>query len=96
VLDDADGPSSPTASMLRVVELLEGRTEATAANGVCWGSCSVLVTIVSHFLELNAELEVLGSWCNVDLTEDDGICPPDLGSCGLGLADVVCSFLGCP
>jgi hypothetical protein len=55
-----------------------------------------LVTIVSHFLELNAELEVLGSWCNVDLTEDDGICPPDLGSCGLGLADVVCSFLGCP
>jgi hypothetical protein len=30
----------------------------------------VLATALSHFLELGAELELLGSRCNVDLTED--------------------------
>jgi hypothetical protein len=40
------------------------------ANRVCWGTQSVLVAAVSHFLELEAELELLGSGRNVDLKED--------------------------
>jgi hypothetical protein len=59
-----------TVSMSLVVELLEGQIETTAANGVHWGSRSMLVAAVLHFLELRSELEQLGSAHNVDLTED--------------------------
>jgi hypothetical protein len=71
VLGSADGPSSLAASMSTVVELLKGRIDAGAANGVCWGSRSALVAAVSHFLELKTELEVLGPGHNVDLTENE-------------------------
>jgi hypothetical protein len=70
VLDNTDGSSSLTVSMSLVVELLEGQIETTAANGVHWGSRSMLVAAVLHFLELRSELEQLGSARNVDLTED--------------------------
>jgi hypothetical protein len=42
-----------------------------AANGVRWGSCSALVTVVLHFPEVDADLEVLGSGCNTGLTKDE-------------------------
>jgi hypothetical protein len=71
LLDNIDGPFSLAASMLKEEELLEGQIDAAAANGVCWGSRSMLVAAVSHFLELKTELEVLGSGRNVDLTEDE-------------------------
>jgi hypothetical protein len=71
VLDSTDGPSFLVASMATVAELLEGRIDVAAANGVRWESRSTLVTAVSHFLELKTELEVLGSRHNVDLTEDE-------------------------
>jgi hypothetical protein len=45
--------------------------DATAANGVCWGSHSALVAAVLHFLELMAELEALGSGRNAYFTEDE-------------------------
>jgi hypothetical protein len=70
VLDNVDGPSSLAASMSTAVELLEGWNDAAATNGVHWGSRSVLVAAVSHFLELKTKLELLGSRCNADLTED--------------------------
>jgi hypothetical protein len=56
--------------MSTVVERLEGRIDAATTNGVYWGSCSALVATVSHFLELDADLEVLGSIRNSRLTED--------------------------
>jgi hypothetical protein len=71
VLDNADGPSSLTASMSTVAELLEGQIDAVFANRVRWGPCSTLVAVVSHFLELKIELEVLGSGRSVDLIEDE-------------------------
>jgi hypothetical protein len=71
VLGSADWPSSLVASMSIAVELLEDRINAAATNGVRWGSCSMLVTAVSHFPGLKTELEVLGSGCNADLTEDE-------------------------
>jgi hypothetical protein len=40
------------------------------ANRVCWVSRSALVVMVSHFPKLDADLEVLGSRCNMGLIED--------------------------
>jgi hypothetical protein len=42
----------------------------TAANGVHHGSHSALVAVVSHFLELKTELEVLRFGRSADLIED--------------------------
>jgi hypothetical protein len=61
VLDDANRPSSLTVSLSMVAELLEGRIDTAAANGVCWGTRFVLVAALSHFSELKSELELLGS-----------------------------------
>jgi hypothetical protein len=63
--------SSLAASMSTAVELLEGRIDIMAANGVRWGSCSTLVATMSHFLELKTKMEVLKSGRSVDLTEDE-------------------------
>jgi hypothetical protein len=68
VLDNVDGPSSLAASLSTEVELLEGRIDAATANGVHWGTRSVLVATLSHFLELKPELELLGSKHNQGLT----------------------------
>jgi hypothetical protein len=52
------------------VELLEGRIDNEAANGVHSGTQSALLVALSYFLELKSELELLGSGRNMDLTED--------------------------
>jgi hypothetical protein len=70
-LDNADGPSSFLVYMSMAAEMLEGRIDAATANGVWWGSRSVLVAAVSHFLDPKTELEVLRSGRNVNLTEDE-------------------------
>jgi hypothetical protein len=62
VLDNADGLSSLAASLSSV--------DAAVANGVHWGTWSVLVTTLSHFPKLEADLELLGSERNVVLRED--------------------------
>jgi hypothetical protein len=56
VLGSADMPSSLATSMSTAAELLEGGIDAAAANGVCSGTCSVLVAIGLHFQELKTEL----------------------------------------
>jgi hypothetical protein len=71
VLSDIGGSSLMVASMSALTEKLEGQIDAATANGVHWGSCSVLVAAVSHFPELDADLEVLESERNVGLTEDE-------------------------
>jgi hypothetical protein len=63
--------SSLAAFMFTATELLKGWIDITAANSVCWGSHSVLVAIVSHFLELKTELEVLGSSRSADLIKNE-------------------------
>jgi hypothetical protein len=70
VLKGPDGTSSLMVSLSSVVELIEDRVDTAAANGVRWGTRPVLAAALSHFLELGAELELLGSGCNADLTED--------------------------
>jgi hypothetical protein len=57
--------------MSTVAELLEGQIDTVAANVVRWGSRSALVATVSHFPELDTDLEVLGSGHSVGLTMDE-------------------------
>jgi hypothetical protein len=71
VLGDVNRSSSLATSMSAVVEWLTSRIDTAAANGVCWRSRSTLVGAVSHFLELDVDLEVLGSECNAGLTEGE-------------------------
>jgi hypothetical protein len=70
VLKRADRMSSLGGSLSLAAELIEDRIDATATNGVRLGTRSALAAALLHFLKLGSELEFLGSWCNVDLTED--------------------------
>jgi hypothetical protein len=56
--------------MSTVAELLEGQVDTVAANGVRWGTRSVLVTVLSHIPELEAKAELLGFGRNAVLTEN--------------------------
>jgi hypothetical protein len=47
--------------------LIEDDVNAMTTNGVRWGTRSVLATALLHFPELEVELELLGSWRNVDM-----------------------------
>jgi hypothetical protein len=51
-------------------ELVKDRVDAAAANRVRWGTRSTLVAALLHLLELETDLELLRSGCNMDLTED--------------------------
>jgi hypothetical protein len=61
LLDNIDGASSLAASLFKVVELIKGRIDTTAADGVRWGTRSVLVANLLHLPELKIELELRGS-----------------------------------
>jgi hypothetical protein len=50
--------------------MLEGRLDIMAANGVHWGTRSVLIAALSHFQLMEAELEMLGSDHHAALAED--------------------------
>jgi hypothetical protein len=69
VLGGPTGTSSLVTSLSLAVKLIEGHINAMATNGVHWGTQSALTTALSHFLELETELELLGSECNTDLTK---------------------------
>jgi hypothetical protein len=51
--------------------VLRNQIYIAATNRVHWGSHSVLVVTVSHFLELDADLEVLGFGGSVGLIDDE-------------------------
>jgi hypothetical protein len=70
VLGNVMGSSSLAASPSMVVELLKGRLDIAATNGVHWGTQSVLVASMLHFMKLKSELELLVSGRNADLTDD--------------------------
>jgi hypothetical protein len=44
---------------------------AMSINGVQWGTQLALTTTLSYFLELEVELDLLGSGYNVDPTSDE-------------------------
>jgi hypothetical protein len=47
-----------------VAELLRGQVDVVVANRVRWGTQSTLIAALSHFPELEAKLELLGSRSN--------------------------------
>jgi hypothetical protein len=53
-----------------VVELLEGRVDTVATNGIRWGTWPALVVTLSHFPKLEPELELLRFEHNTDLKKD--------------------------
>jgi hypothetical protein len=57
-------------SLATVVEEVEKRINAVATNGVRWGALSALVAVLSHFPELETELELLRSGRGTDLSDD--------------------------
>jgi hypothetical protein len=71
VLHGAGEPSSLVTSMTVATELFKNWIDAATANGVLWGSHSALVPVVSHFQELDVDLEVVGSRHSVGLIEDE-------------------------
>jgi hypothetical protein len=70
VLEWADGSSSLAVPLSLAAELLEGRIDVVATNGLCWSTQSALAAILSHFVELGTELELLGSGHIADPTKD--------------------------
>jgi hypothetical protein len=71
VLGDAEGSSTHATSWSTVAELLEGWIDTATADRVYWGSHSALVVTISHFPELDADLEVIGSGRSVGLIGDE-------------------------
>jgi hypothetical protein len=70
VLEGPGGTSSLAAALSSATKLIENCVDVVAANGVHWGSRLVLAAALSHFLELETKLELLGSGRNTDLMED--------------------------
>jgi hypothetical protein len=67
VLDNVNRSSSLVASLYKGAELLMGRADIMANNGVHWGTQSALVASLLHFSELETELELLGFGHNAGL-----------------------------
>jgi hypothetical protein len=76
VLERADEPSSLAVPLSLAAELLKGHIDTVVGNGVRWGTRSTLAATLSPFLELWAELELLGFGHSADLSEDqvDALC----------------------
>jgi hypothetical protein len=70
VLDRVDEPSSLEAYPSTVAELLAGRIDATTANRFHWGTLSMLVATLLHFMELETKLGLRRSRHDMGLTED--------------------------
>jgi hypothetical protein len=56
-------------SLSMAAEEVEKRVNVAATNGVRWGTRSTLVAALSHFPELEPELELLGSERDADLSD---------------------------
>jgi hypothetical protein len=70
VLGDTGRSSSLAASLAKAVEDVENWINTATTNGVQWGTRSALVVVLSHFPELEPELELLGSGRDADLSNN--------------------------
>lgn len=61
--------SSLPAALESAMGVVEDRLDAAASSGVRWGTRSALVVALSHFPELEAELELLGSGRNAEVPD---------------------------
>jgi hypothetical protein len=70
VLGDSSRSSSLVASLAKMAGEDKNQINTAAANGVEWGTRSMLVAVLSHFLELEPKLELLMSSRDTDTTND--------------------------
>jgi hypothetical protein len=77
ILGDASGSSSLVVFLAMVEEEVEKWVNAAVDIGVRWGTRFVLVAILSHFSELEPELELPGSVRDTYMTNGqvDALCP---------------------
>jgi hypothetical protein len=71
VLESSGEALSLAAMLFSTVNPIEGRVDAAAANRVHLGVWLALTAILSHFPELELELELLGFGYNADLMKDE-------------------------
>jgi hypothetical protein len=69
VLKRSDESSSLVALLSSTADLIEGRVDATGANGFHWGARLALIIALSHFPEVEPKLELHGPGHNADLIE---------------------------
>jgi hypothetical protein len=69
ILGDATESSSLVASLAIVAEEVEKWVNTTVTNVVQWGTQSALVAALSHFPELEPELELLGPGQDANLSD---------------------------
>jgi hypothetical protein len=62
--------SSLLVSVSSIMELIEDSVDPGVAIGVHWGTRSALAVAMSHFPELEIELDLFGSRHKTDPTED--------------------------
>jgi hypothetical protein len=62
--------SSLVVSLAMVMEEVGNRIYTVTANGVRWGTRSMLVAVLSHFPKQEPELELLGSGRDANLSDD--------------------------
>jgi hypothetical protein len=71
VLERSSEAPSLAAALSSITDLIKGHVDAVAANGVHLGAWLALTIVLSHFPELELELDLLGSGYNADLTKDE-------------------------
>jgi hypothetical protein len=69
MLGGPTGTPSLEASLSLVAELIEGYVNTMASNVIHYRTWSTLTAALSHFPNLETELELLGSGRNADLME---------------------------
>jgi hypothetical protein len=69
VLKRSHETSSLAVSLSWTADQVEDRVDTAATNRVHWGARLTLIATLSHFPELEPELELVGSGCNADLAK---------------------------
>jgi hypothetical protein len=71
VLERTDEAPSLAVALSSTADLMKDHIDAAVTYGVDCGARLELTTVLSHFPELELELELLGSEYNADLTKDE-------------------------
>jgi hypothetical protein len=71
VLERSGEAPSLAVVLSLTTDLIEGHIDVAVSNRVHWVTRLVLTAVLSHFLDLVLELELLGSGYNADLAKDE-------------------------
>jgi hypothetical protein len=71
VVEGSNEALSLTVALSLTADLIECHVDVVASNGALWDAWLALTTVLLHFLELEHELELLGSEYNTAMMRDD-------------------------